>query len=78
VLRDRLILKTKGIYKEMSQGNSLCSCLKQAKMSFFFSPTKSREQEGRTGLPCGSWGDWVGTGGREEVAGKGCGRVNRV
>jgi hypothetical protein len=36
------------IYKEMSQGNSLCSYLKQAKMSFFsVFFYKIREQNGR-------------------------------
>jgi hypothetical protein len=36
------------ICMEMSQGNSLCSYLKQTKMSIFFF-YKIREQEGRTG-----------------------------
>jgi hypothetical protein len=37
------------ICKEMSQGNSLCSCLKQTKMTFFFF-YKMGEQEGETVL----------------------------
>jgi hypothetical protein len=57
---------------EMSQGNSLCNYLKQTKMSFFFF-YKIGEQEGRTGP---AWG--VGTSGRREEVGKGCGRVNMV
>jgi hypothetical protein len=45
---------------EMSQGNSLCSYLKQTKMSFF----KSREQEGESGPV---WGlAPVGEGGHRE------------
>jgi hypothetical protein len=36
------------IYIEMSQGNSLCSYLKQAKMSFYFF-YKIGEQEGSPG-----------------------------
>jgi hypothetical protein len=35
------------VYKKMSQGKSLCSYLKQIKMSFFFF-YKNREQEGIT------------------------------
>jgi hypothetical protein len=57
---------------EMSQGNSLCSYLKQTKMSFFFF-CKIGEQEGRTGPVCG-----VGTSGSGEEVGKGCGKVNMV
>jgi hypothetical protein len=34
------------IYVEVSQGNFLCSYLKQAKLSFFFLFYKFREQEG--------------------------------
>jgi hypothetical protein len=49
---------------EMSQGNSLCSYLKQTKMSFF----KNREQEGKTGPV---WG-LVPVGGRR-TEGKGIG-----
>jgi hypothetical protein len=57
---------------ELSQGNSLCSNLKQAKMSFF-SFYKIRAQEGRTGPACG-----VGTNGRWEGVDKGCRKVNIV
>jgi hypothetical protein len=40
------------MYIEVPQGNSLCSYLKQAKMSFLFSPfCKIGEQEGRKCLP---------------------------
>jgi hypothetical protein len=52
---------------EVLQGNSLCSYLKQAKMSFAFF-CKTGEQEGKTGPA------WQGKG---EV-GKGHGRVNIV
>jgi hypothetical protein len=46
------------VQMEVSQGNSLCSYLKQANMLFFFF-YKIRDQEGRTGLI------WVvGTSGR--------------
>jgi hypothetical protein len=40
----------------MLQGNSLCSYLKQSRMSFFL--FKIRDQEGRTGLVCGHWYQW--------------------
>jgi hypothetical protein len=57
------------MHMEMSQGNSLCSYLKQTKLSFlFFFFYKIREQEGGTGPTSGSG---------EEV-GKGCGKVNMV
>jgi hypothetical protein len=56
---------------EVSQGNSLCSYLKQTKMSFFFF-YKIRELEGSTGS---AGGEGVPVKGREDV-GKGCGRVN--
>jgi hypothetical protein len=53
----------------MSQGNSLCSSLKQAKMSLFsfsFFLYRIRDQEDGTGLV---WEE-VGTGGRGEEVGK--------
>jgi hypothetical protein len=56
----------------MSQGN-LYSYLKQIKMSFVFSFTKS-EQEDRTGP---AW-EAVGNSGRQEEVGKGCRKVNMV
>jgi hypothetical protein len=40
-------------YMEMSQGNSLCSYLKQKCYFFFF--YKIREQEGRIGPVWGGW-----------------------
>jgi hypothetical protein len=57
------------MYLERSEGYSLCSCLKQAKMSFLFSLfCKIREQEGRTGLawgltPVGAGRRWRKSGG---------------
>jgi hypothetical protein len=42
------------IYMEMSQGNSLCSYLKPAKMSFFSFFYKIGEQENGTGS---AWGE---------------------
>jgi hypothetical protein len=49
------------IYMEVSQGNSLCSYLKQAKMSFLFPFLyKLGEQEGKTSP---AWGE-VDTSGR--------------
>jgi hypothetical protein len=51
---------------EMSQGNSLCSYLKQTKMPFFFF-YKIREWEGRKGPASGSWYQWEGGGGDERV-----------
>jgi hypothetical protein len=55
------------IYMEVPQANSLCSHLKQAKMSFLFSLfCKIRGQEGGTGP---GWG--VGTSRMEEEVGKG-------
>jgi hypothetical protein len=54
---------------EVPQGNSLCSYLKEVKMSFLFPFfCKIREQEGGTGLIIGSG---------EEI-GKGCKRVTIV
>jgi hypothetical protein len=49
---------------EMSQGNSLCSYLKLAKMSFFFFHQIGK-QEGRKGPPWGDWYQW-----EEEEVGK--------
>jgi hypothetical protein len=46
--RDEPILVIIHINMEMSQGNSLCSYLKQTRMSFFFI-YKIGEQEGRAG-----------------------------
>jgi hypothetical protein len=57
---------------EMSQGNYLCSYLKQTKISFFFF-YKIGEQEGRA-HPV--WG--IGTSGRGKERKKGCKRVNMV
>jgi hypothetical protein len=57
---------------EISQGNFLCSYLKQTKM-FFFSFTKSEDRRVEQVLP----GE-VGTSGIGEEVGKGCGRVNIV
>jgi hypothetical protein len=54
---------------EMSQRNSLCSCLKQTKCVTFFFFYKIGEQEGRIGPPGGLFPVEEG----EEV-GKGCGR----
>jgi hypothetical protein len=48
---------------EVLQGNSLCSYLKQAKMSFFssfFFLYKIGEQEIRTGPAWGGWYQWEG------------------
>jgi hypothetical protein len=56
----------------MSQGNSLCSYLKQRCLFLFF--YKIEEQEGGTGP---AWGG-VGTSGRGEEVGKRCRRVNMV
>jgi hypothetical protein len=62
------------IYMEMSQGNSLCSCLKQKNTSFFFFFLQNQKrQEGRTGPV---WRSRVDTSGREEEVDKQCGRVN--
>jgi hypothetical protein len=63
------------IHMERPQGNSLCSYLKQTKMSFFFPFYKIREQEGRTSP---AWGQGVGVSGRGEKDRKGCGRGNMV
>jgi hypothetical protein len=71
--RDEPVLVIIHIQLEMSQGKSLCSYLKQTRMSFFFVVYKFREQEGRTGPSCRSWYHER----REEVR-KGCGRVNVV
>jgi hypothetical protein len=52
---------------EVTQGNSLCSYLKQAKMSFLFSLFyKIREQEGETGSAWGRTVIAVGGGGSGE------------
>jgi hypothetical protein len=58
---------------EMSQGNFLCSYLKQTKMSFFFLFYKIREQKGRTDPILG-----IGTNRRWEDVGKEHRRVNIV
>jgi hypothetical protein len=55
---------------EMSQGKSLCSCLQQTKISFFYF-TKSENERARQVLPQGDDASRKG----EEV-GKECGRVN--
>jgi hypothetical protein len=57
------------IYIEMSQGNSLCSYLKQAKMSFFFLFFSSTKLENRRVEEVCVLG---------EVVEKGCRRVNMV
>jgi hypothetical protein len=53
---------------EVPQENSLCSYLKQAKMSLFFF-YEIEEQEGRTGPAWGHWCQWEG----EWWGGKGVG-----
>jgi hypothetical protein len=58
---------------EVPEGNTLCSYLKQAKMSSIFFSYKSGKQDGGTGPAWVSWHQWEG----EEV-GKGCKRVNMV
>jgi hypothetical protein len=57
---------------EMSQRNSLCSYLKQTKMSFFLN--KIREKKGETGPV---QGEGILYQSREKL-GNGCGRVNIV
>jgi hypothetical protein len=54
---------------EMLQGNSLCSYLKQTKMSFFFlSFTKSEIRRSEQVLPGGgNWYQWEGERGGEMV-----------
>jgi hypothetical protein len=61
------------IYMEISQGNSLCSYLKQNKNVIFFFYIIG-EQEGGIG-PVGGG---IGTTGSGEDVGKGCRRVNMV
>jgi hypothetical protein len=56
---------------EMSQGNSLCSYLKQTKMLFFFSFKKSDKRRVEQGLPERRE---VGTMGRGRMWRKGVGR----
>jgi hypothetical protein len=53
---------------EMSQGNSLCSYLKQTKMSFFQKQRTGRQKDPVLG---------VGISGRGDIR-KGCRRVNMV
>jgi hypothetical protein len=55
------------IYREISQGNSLCSYLylKQAKSSFLFSSTKSEIRRAEQVLSRGDWYQWEGASGRE-------------
>jgi hypothetical protein len=65
------------IYMEMSQGNSLRSYLKQTKMSFFFSFTKS-ENRCRTGPAVAGREGWIGARGRGKVIGKVYKMVNMV
>jgi hypothetical protein len=60
------------IYMEISQGNSLCSYLKQTKISFFFF-YKIREQKSRTGS---AWEGWYQQKGEERK--EGYGRLNIV
>jgi hypothetical protein len=56
------------IYTEMSQGHSLCSYLKQAKISFVFSFIKSENSTVEEILPGrGGCYKWEGRGDREEV-----------
>jgi hypothetical protein len=71
--RDELIRVIIHIYIEMSQGNSLCSYLKQTKMSFLFTKQKTGEQN----RSCLGKRESVTSGNREDV-GKGCRRVNMV
>jgi hypothetical protein len=66
-------LSLKNIYMEMSQGNFLCSYLKQTKMSFFFSFTKLENRRAEQVLS-----REVGTSGRGLEVGKGWGRMNIV
>jgi hypothetical protein len=55
------------MYMEMSQGNSLCSYLKQTKMKFFFSFTKSENRRVEQVLPGGIGATGRGAGGGERV-----------
>jgi hypothetical protein len=59
---------------KVPQGNSLCSYLKQAKLSFFSFFCKTDVQDGGTGP---SWGE-VDVSWRGEEVEKGCRRVNIV
>jgi hypothetical protein len=60
------------IYMDVPLGNHLCSHLKQTK-KIFFPFTKSEVRKAEQVLSGG-----IGTSGREEELGKGCGRVNMV
>jgi hypothetical protein len=60
--------------RKCKQGNSLCNYLKQAKMSFFFSFTKSEDRRAKQVLP----GRGGGTNGRVEEVGKGGEQVDMV
>jgi hypothetical protein len=66
--RDKLVSVIIHTYMEMSQGNCLCSYLKQTKMSFFF-----LLQNWRTGRQNKSCLEEVGTSGNREEFGKGIG-----
>jgi hypothetical protein len=59
--RDEPIRITIHIYMEMSQGNSLCSYLKQAKMSFFFPFSSTNSEKRRAGRGrCYQWEEGSG------------------
>jgi hypothetical protein len=63
------------IYMEVPQGNSLCSYLKQAKMSSLFTFfCKIGELEAGTDLAW-EWGSELDTSGGGEEVGKGCKRA---
>jgi hypothetical protein len=64
--RDERIRVIIHIYMEMSQGNSLCSYLKQnVFFTYFF--YKIGEQEGGTGPAWRAWHQWEGRGSGERV-----------
>jgi hypothetical protein len=65
-------------YMEMSQGNSLCSHLIQAKMSLFFFFLFFLLQNWRTGRWNRSARGGIGTSEGGEVVGKGCRSMNMV
>jgi hypothetical protein len=51
---------------EVPQGDSLCSYLKQAQMSFFFF-CKVEKQDGKTGPSWGVWYQWEVGGGEKRA-----------
>jgi hypothetical protein len=66
--RDEPIQDIIHMYMEMSQGHSLCSYYKQAKMSFFSHDACAKSENTECNKLClGGWYQWEGRGGGKRM-----------